>query len=222
VVVSPEGFVFHWDDSAAGDTPTVSISHVSQLADVPQPLVYTSMDAWHLYKPKLDPDYLCDIGGYEEPPPATVTLVDDSGAIPRPHPWQRFPRPRYPKELIFDTLSEAATNIAPVLLDSKNYTSRDYAPAAAEFVLRHFGVDVDNVDWHDANKARLKSKAFTHSTPFDPDAACAALRLAIVNNKVKHTAPTAIDQARVAAEQAFSRDLATRIQRHLKSSKPKQ
>src|SRR5262249_35792796 len=177
VVVSPQGFVFHWDDSAAGpisNTPTVSISHVSRLADIPQPLVYTSMDAWHLYKPKAN--QVIDIGGYEEPPPATLALVDDSGAIPRPHPWQRFPQPRDPKELIFDTLSDAARNIAGLLTRSKNYISQDYAPAAAQFVLRHFGVDVDNVDWHDANKARLKSKAFTHPTPFDPDAACATLR----------------------------------------------
>ena len=69
VAVSPQGFVFHWNDSG-----TVSISHVSRLTDIPQPLVYTSMDAWHLYKPKFNPNRVMDIGGYEEPPPAGSSL----------------------------------------------------------------------------------------------------------------------------------------------------
>lgn len=217
VVVSPQGFVFHWDHTA-----TVSISHVSRLADIPQPLVSTSMDAWHLYKLTFgDPNRITDIGGSDEPPPATLALVDKSGTSHPHHQWC-FPKPRHPNEFIFDSLGEAAANIAPLLTGSKNYTSEDHTPAAAEFVLRQFGVDVDDVNWHAAIEARFISSAFTHSASFDPAAACAALRLAIVNNRVKHTAPAAIDQARDAADQTFSRELTTRIQQHLKSSGPAQ
>lgn len=212
VVVSPQGLVFHWDHSG-----TVSISHVSQLATIPQPLVHTSMEAWHIYKPKHD--IVVDIGGYEGPPPTTLALVDKSGRTPNPRSRPRFPKPRDPRDLRFTHLGEAARNIAPLLIESNNYTFEDYTPAAAEFVQQQFGVDVDNVDWHAANKARLISNSFAHSTPFDPAAACSALRLAIVNNTVKHTASAAIDHARTAAEQAFNHDLATRIQQHL-SPKP--
>lgn len=211
VVVSPQGFVFHWNDSG-----TVSISHVSQLAAIPQPLGHTPMDVWHLYKPKFNPNRVMDIGGYEEPPPATLALVDESGTA-HPHQRRRFPKPRNPNDLIFNSLSMAANNIESPLTQSNNYTFENYTTQAAEFVLKQFGVDVYDVDWHAANKARLISDAFYQSAPFDPTAACAALRLAIVNNRVKHTAPAAIDQARAAADQAFSRELATRVQRHLKS-----
>lgn len=207
VVVSPHGLVFHWDH-----TGTVSISDVSRLASTPQPLVHTSMDIWHIYKPKHD--IVVDIGGFEEPPPTTLALVGKSGATPNPRSRQRFPKPRDPKDLRFTCLGEAARNIAPLLIESGNPPYDDYTPAAAGFVRQRFGVDVDSVDWHAANKARLISNSFANSTPFDPASACAALRLAIVNNTVKHTAHAAIVEARTAADQAFSRELATRIQRH--------
>lgn len=210
VVVSPQGLVFHWDSAG-----TVSISDVNRLANTQQPLVHISLDAWHLYKPKFNPNQVIDIGGYEEPPPTTLALVDKSGATPNPRYRQRYPKPRDPKDLIFNSLDEAARNIAPLLSGSGNDTDGDYTPAAAEFVRQQFGVDVDTVDWHAANKARMISNSFSYSATFDPAAACAALRLAIVNNTVKHTAPAAIDQTRAAADHAFSRELAAGIQRHL-------
>lgn len=212
VVVSPQGFVFHWDHSG-----TVSISHVSQLESTPQPLVHTYMEAWHIYKPKHD--IIVDIGGFEESSPTALALVNKSGKTSNPRSRKRFPKPRDPRHLRFTHLGEAARNIAPLLIEAHDYTFEDYTPEAAEFVQKQFGVDVNNVDWHAANKARLISNSFAHSAPFDPAAACAALRLAIVNNTVKHTAPAAIDHARTAAEQVFNHDLATRIQQHL-SPKP--
>ena len=202
IVISPEGFVFYWDHF--GD---VSISDVGRLADAPQPLVDTTLPTWRTYHPKDNRviDVTDMIENRHEPRPAA--LVGNCIA----------PKLRDPRDLLIDTLSDCAKQMATPLTESGNDPYGNYTPRAAEFVWQQFRVDVDSVDWHAANKARLISDSFSRSAPFDPSLACAALRLAIVNNRVKHTAPAAIDQARTAADQAFSRELAARVQRHLPS-----
>jgi hypothetical protein len=200
VVVSPEGFVFHWNYLG-----NVSISDVGRLADLSQPLTDTTLPMWRTYQPKDNRviDVTDMIEDRYEPRPAA--LVGNCVA----------PKITDPRDVSIETLADCAKQMARPLRESGNDPYGDYTPQAAEFVRRQFGVDVDAIDWHAANKARLISDSFGSYTPFDPASACAALRLAIVNNRVKHTAPAAIDQA-------FSRELATRIQRHLKPSGPAQ
>jgi hypothetical protein len=96
--------------------------------------------------------------------------------------------------------------IGSPLAESGNDPCGDYTLEAAAFVNNQFGVDTNRIDWPAANKARLINDSFSHSAPFDPAAACAALRLAVVNNRVQRTTPAAIGQA-------LSRDVAARVQR---------
>jgi hypothetical protein len=61
---------------------------------------------------------------------------------------------------------------------------RPFSPEAAAYVVQRFGVDphqIDRTGWISANKARLLSASFTNSTPFDPHAAIAALRIAVAS-----------------------------------------
>lgn len=96
--------------------------------------------------------------------------------------------------------------IGSPLEESGNDPCGGYTPDAAAFVSDQFGINANGMDWPAANKARLINDSFSHSAPFDPASACAALRLAVVNNKVRQTAPAAIGQA-------LSRNPTTRAQR---------
>ncbi|MGH3521518.1 MAG: hypothetical protein ACRDU4_01515 [Mycobacterium sp.] len=111
-----------------------------------------------------------------------------------------------PEQFDLNSFAQFGRMIGSPLAESGNDPCGDYSPAAAAFVNNEFGVDISGIDWPAANKARLINDSFSPSAPFDPASACAALRLAVVNDKVQQTAPAAIGQA-------FSRNAATRAQR---------
>ncbi len=190
VVVSPQGFVFRWEDSS------LCISDVKRLANISEPLA-NGQEGWNEYQITYT-----DKGRIVVGPGFGETALDrawvGNGEAPLPNGPDNFKVP---------TLA-AYNNVAALpILESENDPCGDYAPEAVAFVGQQFGVDPNAVDWQAANAARFASEQFSHSAPFDPVAACSALRLAGVSSKIQSTAPPAINRKIPPA-------IAAQVQRH--------
>lgn len=171
VVVSPDGFVFQWHD----DGTHLGVSDVRRLAGVDSSLSVMRGD-WDEYSivgnevhgPGLrgTPARQAQVGNGTNPLPSDKNLV------------------------LVDSLADCGAAAAPPIGDAGSRVEGEFAPEAAEFVAQQFGVDVARIDWDKANKHRVISHSFSGSAPFDPVAACAALRLALATSRVQAAGPT--------------------------------
>jgi hypothetical protein len=184
VVVSPQGFVFYWDGSRS-----VLVSDVGRLADSPQPLTgYKSESQWSKYS--LD-------RGHVQGPGHGGVARDEAGVGNGVTPILV-----HPGQLYFDSIAEFGMMMGSPIDESHNDCCGKYTPAAAAFVQDQFGVDASHIDWQAADKERHINGSFSHTAPFDPASACAALRHAVT----QQAAPAAVSAA-------FTRTATTRPQR---------
>lgn len=173
VVVSPQGFVFYWDGSHR-----VLVSDVGRLADSSQPLTgYKSESQWS--------NYSLDEGHVQGPGHGGVAR-DEAGVGNGVTPILVDP-----EQLYFDSIAEFGMRMGSPVDESRNELFGRYMPAAAAFVKDQFGVDTSRIDWQAANTERFINDSFSHTAPFDPASACAALRHAVA----QQAAPAAINKA---------------------------
>lgn len=171
VTVSPQGFVFCWDSNGG-----LAVSDVGRLANVHEPLAHRR-DGWSRYLPGENRT----VSG-----PGNGRIPPDRAQVGN----GRAPYPVDPEQIYVKTLAHCGIMAASSIEDSGNDILGTYTPEAAAFVKQQFGVEVNDIDWQDANQARLINEKFFHTALFDPHAARAALRLAIANNKARQTTPT--------------------------------
>lgn len=171
VVVSPEGFVCYWDGSHS-----VLVSDVERLGHSPQPLTDRSGD-WSRYR----------LYGDQIQGPGHGGVARDEAGLGN----GVTPILIHSEQLYFDSIAQFGMTMLSPIEESHNDCYGEYTPAAARFVKDQFGIDASRIDWPAANEARQINDSFSHSAPFDPIPACAALRQAVA----QQAAPAAINKA---------------------------
>jgi hypothetical protein len=196
VVVSPDGFVFRWNDNGN----QLDISDVRRLAGI-RSLLMGNEGEWN--------EYNVVHGNAVEGPGL------GSAPIGQAHIGTgRNPIPSDAGLVLVDSLAGCGAAAAAPIGDSSSRIEGEFAPEVADFVARQFGVDANSVDWREANKTRLISRSFSTSAPFDPVAACSALRLASLSSRAQAAIPNP------AAPAAPSREVVDRVRRQLPGTRP--
>lgn len=197
VVVSPAGFVLRWFD----DGTHVGVSDVRHLSGSRTSLTSIHAD-WNEYHA---------VNGTVRGPGLHGERIGQAGIGDG-----RSPIPDDTGMIVLDTLADYGAAAASPVGDIGSDVEGGYASEAADFVARHFGVDVGDIDWREATKARLVSHSFSRSAPFDPIAACAALRLASATSRVQQVMPA------TGLSAALPRDTLDRVRRRLPRTRPGQ